>query len=1076
MKHKITFALTSSLASMALAAPQDGAHNSNLVGAVSAAPATSISSTSSNTAPLKIAKDTHITIIGNGIASRMPKFGDFETELQVRYPDAKLTIRNMGDEANTPAFRPQPGRGYDGQYAFPGAKDLVREDLKANTKARGHFETPDQWLTKLKTDVVIACFGFTSSFDGPSELDRFKKELDAFLKHTQSQKYNGKSAPQVALVSSTAFENLTKIQDTPNGIVENKNLALYTKAMQEVAAANNVLFVDAFTASKGWIASNKEPITQDGALLNAKGYQLFAPFLADSIFGKAPAKASAKRAAIHAAVNEKNWVWHNYYKIPNGVHVYARRFKPWGPQNYPDELKKAAEMTQLRDQAIWATANGKSFDLAAADAKTHKLPAVPTNFKPSGKNGDIKYKSGEDTLAELTVPEGYKIELFASETDFKNLANPVKMSFDNKGRLWVACMPSYPHWRVGDPKPTDTLIILEDTNGDGKADKETVFADDLHIPIGFEFAPEGVYVSQSDSLILLKDTNGDDKYDEKEYVLSGFDDHDTHHAISAFCADPSGAIYMGEGVFLHSNVDTAYGPVRGTNGGFMRYNPTKKHLERTSQLSIPNPWGIAFDDYGQNFFLHTSGKSFTWMGQSTIKPKYGRNLRAPNLLKGNKVRPTSGLEFVSSRHFPDEVQGDILINNNIGYLGTKQHAVSEDGTGYTAEYRQDLLKSDNKNFRPVDLEFAPDGSLYVIDWSNVLIGHMQHNARDPLRDHVHGRVYRITYPSRPLVKPAKVAGASISELLENLKLPEYRTRYRTRRELRGHDADKVAAATKSWTQKLDKNDAEYERYLLEALWVLWGVNKVDETFVTNLMKAKDHKVRAAATRVVRYNLDKLSNGQELLELAAGDEHGRVRLEAINTANWLDKASGEAILELAKTKPIDDWMKQSFDNANQDLTGATIAQEVDTEALAWKKSGMDKKQIAFMKKGREIYHREAHCATCHQEDGKGLPAAGFPPINGTKWATQDPERLIKLSLKGLMGEIEVKGKKFNGAMTPFEGLLNDDELASVLTYVRKSFGNNASAIKAEQVKKVRAAEIKQINLYSADKLLKAHPHK
>ncbi|WP_206018814.1 SGNH/GDSL hydrolase family protein [Rubritalea profundi] len=353
MKHKITFALTGSLASMAFAAPQKVDSTSDIIKAVSAAPATNISSTSSNSAPLKITKGAHITIIGNGIASRMPKFGDFETELQVRYPDAKLTIRNMGDEANTPAFRPQPGRDYEGQYAFPGAKDLVREDLKANTKATGHFETPDQWLTKLKTDVVIACFGFTSSFDGPSELDRFKKELDAFLKHTQSQKYNGKSAPQVALVSSTAFENLSKIQDTPNGIVENKNLALYTKAMQEVAAANSVLFVDAFTTSKTWIAPNKEPITQDGALLNAKGYQLFAPFLADSIFGKAPAKASAKRAAIHAAVNEKNWVWHNYYKIPNGVHVYARRFKPWGPQNYPDELKKAAEMTQLRDQAIW---------------------------------------------------------------------------------------------------------------------------------------------------------------------------------------------------------------------------------------------------------------------------------------------------------------------------------------------------------------------------------------------------------------------------------------------------------------------------------------------------------------------------------------------------------------------------------------------------------------------------------------------------------------------------------------------------------------------------------------------------
>lgn len=1074
MTYRHTFALTSSMVGMAITSTFAAGESAKLE--VSPSVATSVSTTSSESAVLKITPSAHITIIGNGLASRMPKFGDFETELHVRYPDASLTIRNMGDEANTPAFRPHPGRNHEGQYAFPGAKELVREDYRSHRGGAGRFETPDQWLTKLKTDVVIACFGFTSSFDGPSELERFTKELDAFLKHTQAQQYNAESAPQIALVSPTAFENLTKIQDTPNGIVENKNLALYTKAMQEVAAANKILFVDAFTASKGWIASNNEAITQDGALLNAKGYQLFATFLADSVFGKSAAKAESKRSAIHAAVNEKNWVWHNYYKIPNGVHVYGRRFKPFGPQNYPDELIKAAEMTKVRDLAIWATNNGQSFDLAAADAKTHKLPDVPTNYKPSGKNGDPDYKSGEDTLADLQVPKGYKIELFASETDFKNLANPVQMSFDNKGRLWVACMPSYPHWRVGDAKPADTLIILEDTNGDGKADKETVFADDLHIPIGFELAPEGVYVSQSDSLVLLKDTDGDDKYDEKEFILSGFDDHDTHHAISAFCADPSGAIYMGEGVFLHSNVDTAYGPVRGTNGGFMRYDPTKKKLERTTQLGIPNPWGIAFDDYGQNFFLHTSGTAFSWMGQSTIKPKYGRNLRAPNLLKGNQVRPTSGLEFVSSRHFPDEVQGDVLINNNIGYLGTKQHSVKEDGTGFTTEYRQDLLKTDNRNFRPVDLEFAPDGSLYLIDWSNVLIGHMQHNARDPHRDHVHGRVYRITYPSRPLVKPAQVDGASISTLLKNLELPEYRTRYRSRRELRGRDADKVASATKNWARQLRKSDQNYERHLLEALWVLWGANKVDEGFVTKLLKAKDHRVRAAAARVVRYNLDKLSSGQELLELAAGDKHGRVRLEAINTANWLDKSSGEAILAIAKEKPIDGWIKQSFDNANNDLTGAKIAKEKDTEAAGWKKAGMNKEQIAYMKKGREIYHREAHCGTCHQDDGKGLPAGGFPPLAGTKWVIQDSERLIKLSLKGLMGKIDVQGKEYNGAMTPFAGLLNDDELASVLTYVRKSFGNNASAVKASDVKKVRAATEDKMGLYTVDELLKAHPHK
>ena len=118
----------------------------------------------------------------------------------------------------------------------------------------------------------------------------------------------------------------------------------------------------------------------------------------------------------------------------------------------------------------------------------------------------------------------------------------------------------------------------------------------------------------------------------------------------------------------------------------------------------------------------------------------------------------------------------------------------EEGSAFTAKWRQDLFSSDDLNFRPVDLEFAPDGSLYVADWHNALIGHMQHNARDPLRDHVHGRIYRVTYPSRPLIEPAKVHGASIPELLETLKHPQLRTRYRVRRELRGRDSEEVLPA------------------------------------------------------------------------------------------------------------------------------------------------------------------------------------------------------------------------------------------------------------------------------------------
>ncbi len=142
--------------------------------------------------------------------------------------------------------------------------------------------------------------------------------------------------------------------------------------------------------------------------------------------------------------------------------------------------------------------------------------------------------------------------------------------------------------------------------------------------------------------------------------------------------------------------------------------------------------------------------------------------------------------------------------------------------------------------------------LYFIDWHNVLIGHMQHNARDPLRDHVHGRIYRITYPSRPLVTPAKVAGATVEQLLENLKLPEYRTRYRTQRELRGRKASEVLPKITKWVASLDKNDPKYEHHVLEALWTTWGLNKVDKKLLTQMLNAKDYHARAAAVRVVRY--------------------------------------------------------------------------------------------------------------------------------------------------------------------------------------------------------------------------------
>ncbi|MGB5170000.1 MAG: PVC-type heme-binding CxxCH protein [Eudoraea sp.] len=1025
-------------------------------------------------ASLTIDKGSRIVLLGNNLGSRMMNYGYFETEMQLRYPDNMLFIRNMCDGGNTPGFRPHSSRNVP--WAFPGAEQFQTE-LAQNSGSIGHFDSEDKWLSRLKPDIIIAFFGYSESFNGPDGVDLYKKELEAFIRHTKKQKYNDKSAAQLALVSPIAFEDLSNLMDLPDGKEENKNLALYTKAMQEVAAKEEVLFVNAFDSSKKWFEIENEPLTADGFQLNDLGYYEFSSFLADAVFGSKRRVASENELLVKAAVLEKNWMWHNDIKIPNGVHAYGRRFDPFGPDNYPAEVEKIREMTAIRDTAIWEAAHGKTKDIAAADAKTRILPPVETNYNPANKNGNPAYLFGAEALSKIDVASGYKLELFASEVAFPDLANPTQLSFDNKGRLWVGVMPSYPHYKPGDSKPNDKLLILEDTDLDGKADKQTVFAEGLHLAIGFEFAPEGVYVSQGTNLVLMKDTNGDDKADETEIILSGFDDHDTHHAISAFTADPSGALYMAEGVFLHTNVETAYGPVRATNGGFYRYSPQRHHLERTAQLPIPNPWGIAFDDWGQPFFAHTSGPDITWMTPGTIKSRYGQASPLPeNIIEEeHRVRPTSGLEFISSRHFPEEVQGDLIVNNTIGFLGTKQHIVVDDpeSAGYLSKHRLDLITGSDPNFRPVDMEFAPDGSLYIIDWHNVLIGHMQHNARDPLRDHVHGRIYRMTYPTRPLIKPAKIVDASIEELLDNLKLPEYRTRYRTKRELRARNKEEVLTKLDAWVQNLDKDSPDYEHQLLEGLWVSWGLNSIDEPLLRQLLKANDFRARAAAVKVLRYGGHQIKDQKDLLLLAARDEHPRVRLETFVAASWLPKEDGIEIVEVAGEAPLDHWMEKPHEAALAHLNGHNVGQDPNTNKT---KTDLEGEALELFVKGEEIYQREGFCVTCHQPDGLGLSASQFPPLAGVTWVTGSEDRLIKLTLKGIMGPIEVNGKIYPGQvpMTPFGGMLNDEEVASVLTFVRNAFGNKASEISPEKVKEVRAEIENKEGFYSAQELLDEHP--
>ncbi len=376
----------------------------------------------------------------------MFEYSHFETELHLRFPDSMLYIRNMCDPGNTPGFRPHPGR-LD-PWAFPGAQTFQTE-LAQPTGSEGHFESPDEWLTRHQVDIILAFFGYNESFDGDTGLENFRAELNAFIKHTMSQQYNGRNVPQLVLVSPIAFQDLSANMDLPDGKMINHHLETYTKAMETVCNQYNIPFIDIFNETSKWFESGAV-LTIDGSQLSDIGYKKLSVLLADKIFGKTESiKDLSKIKAVSAAVKEKNWMWHNDIKIPNGVHVYGRRYEPFGPDNYPAELEKIRQLTANRDTAIWNAASGLAFDLATADLKTRKLPAVMTNY--TAVKG--KYLYGQEALATMKTAPGFKVELFASEQEFPDLANPVQISFDNKGRLWVATMPSYPHYKPGDPDP-----------------------------------------------------------------------------------------------------------------------------------------------------------------------------------------------------------------------------------------------------------------------------------------------------------------------------------------------------------------------------------------------------------------------------------------------------------------------------------------------------------------------------------------------------------------------------------------------------------------------------------------------
>jgi glucose/arabinose dehydrogenase/lysophospholipase L1-like esterase len=801
---------------------------------------------------LQLEPNDRIVIIGNTLAERMLYFGHWETLLHARFPEHNLVVRNLGWSADELTLRPR-------------SKD---------------FDQHGHTLQDHKPDVVIAAFGFNESFGGAAGLAKFEQDLADFIRETTATKYNGEHPPTLVLLSPIANEDRAD-RGILAGKRNNEHIRLYCQAMERIAKEQKVLFVDLFTSTQELYEQSSEPLTINGCHLSDEGYRRLAPLLDDDLFGPRPADPKADLDKLYSAVQEKNLQFFYDYRAVNGYYIYGGRKDPFGVVNFPAEFAKLRKMIDNRDRRIWAVARGEAVPDAIDDSNTGDLVSIDTNFQ-----NEVHITAPVESAGLFGLPEGFEVHLFASEVEFPDLKNPVAFAFDSRGRLYVTTMPSYPQYLPGTPVD-DKVLIFEDTDRDGAADRQTVFARGLHLPAGIELGDGGAYVAQQPNLMFIQDTDGDDQADKYDLILHGFDSADSHHALSAFEWGPGGDLYFMEGTFHHTQVETPYGPTRVKDAAVFRYEPRTEKLDVYVSYGFANPWGQCWDYWGEDFVADASG------GANYVAAAFSGDVDYPRKHPGLKQflvkqwRPTCGCEIVSSRHFPDEMQGDYLLNNCIGFQGVLQYRFKDEGSGYAADPVEPLLRSADPNFRPVDLQFGPDGALYVLDWFNPLIGHMQHNLRDPNRDKSHGRIWRITYRHKPLLDPPRIAGEPIEQLLELLKACEYRTRSAVRRELRSRDTAEVVAAVDKWIAALKRDDAEFEHHRLEALWVKQHHDAVDESLLADILNSANPHARAAATRVLCYWRDRVSDPLTMLQERVNDEHPRVRLEAVRALSFFD---------------------------------------------------------------------------------------------------------------------------------------------------------------------------------------------
>jgi len=787
--------------------------------------------------------------------------GWLETALTVAAKDAKPRFRHMGWEGDT----------------------VFRQNRMENWGAwKDNFDA-------VGATLIFAWFGQNEALDATKSVSDFEKAYAALIDGFKNR------TGRIVIVAPPPFEKPVDPR-IPDNTVLNGRVKEFAGVAKKIADERGLVFVDLFSAMthRATGAGAGGVLTRDGMHFTPEGLREVAGLIAAEL--KLPA-LSAAHEPLRAEIVEKNRIWFDCWRCMNWAFAYGdRTTQPFAKatQQHPAFI---TELTRYRP--LVARADERVHALALGQPVPETLPLDAPPPAPQAQTPDEQMKN-------FTLYPGFSIGLFADESI--GIIKPIQIRWDEKGRLWVLCVPSYPQLQPGQ-KANDFLMVVEDTNGDGKADTAKKHVENLCMPMGFEFGDGGVFICESTQLTHWRDADNDGKAETQRVVLSGFGTGDTHQMINSLRWAPDGCLWFTQGYHIWSYVETPHGLSELSRSGLWRLNPRTMKLDGFFNESTAglNSWGVVFDEFGQVF--HGGGANYCLYYSTpgmipTLHPEPYRQDFCVS--RGKSMEP----EFLHSKHLPDDMQG-VLMKSTYFTSQVSLYRVTEDGAGYKSQNMPDLIASKSTDFRPVETRVGPDGAIYICDWLNPIIGHYQASYRDPRRDRSHGRIWRMTADGRATVKRPELEKMNAAQLMDQLKSPERWVRDQARRLLYMLPKDDALTAADAWAAQLDPKTAEGAKLLYEVTGVFAAHEVPSAEIVEAFLNHSDYHWRCWGTRLIGYWWRALPEHIAWLKKSAMDEHPRVRMEAAIACAYIPKTESLAVATLLLDKPRDFYVNYAL---------------------------------------------------------------------------------------------------------------------------------------------------------------------